>query len=224
VPTRDWHDPRNTYILLFVLAVVVMWFGCNNASREIVKEEAIYSRERSVNLRIAPYLASKFLVLSAITTLQVGLLLVFVWLPLEMLSWWVPGHTVPPAALMASYPAQFLVFSVLGMAGVAMGLLLSACVSSPDRANALLPYVLIPQMILGGGFIAVTGLVFWVAAVAAPVYWGFRATHLGADVLPKGFPGHAGYGDGIGLPLLAMAAQAAAMLVLTYVFLRRKDV
>ena len=60
-----------------------------------------------------------------------------------------------------------LVFSVLGMAGVAMGLLLSACVTSPDRANALLPYVLIPQMILGGGFISVSGPLFWVAAAAA---------------------------------------------------------
>ena len=68
-------NPRNSYMLLFMLVVVVMWFGCNNAAKEIVKEEAIYSRERAVNLGIAPYLASKFLVLSVVTMLHALILL-----------------------------------------------------------------------------------------------------------------------------------------------------
>jgi hypothetical protein len=38
---------------------------------------------------------------------------------------------------------------------VAPGLLLSACVATPGRANALLPYVLTPQMSLGGGILSV---------------------------------------------------------------------
>src|SRR5262249_51214195 len=69
VPYQDWKDPRYPYTLLFMLSVVMLWFGCNNACREIVKEEAIYTRERGVNLRVGPYLASKFLVLTVITTL-----------------------------------------------------------------------------------------------------------------------------------------------------------
>ncbi|HEY7313104.1 MAG TPA: ATP-binding cassette domain-containing protein, partial [Gemmataceae bacterium] len=67
VPDRRAINPRFTYILLFVLVMIVLWFGCNNAAKEIVKEEAIYGRERAVNLGIVPYLASKFLVLSVIT-------------------------------------------------------------------------------------------------------------------------------------------------------------
>jgi hypothetical protein len=54
---------------------------------------------------------------------------------------------------MLGYPAQFGLLVLLATTGVAPGLLLSACVSTPDRANALLPYLLIPQMILGGGIL-----------------------------------------------------------------------
>jgi hypothetical protein len=83
--------------------------------------------------------------------------------------------------------------------------------------------VLIPQMILGGGFIAVTGLLFWVAAFVCPVYWAFRAVHLGANVLPAGFPGHAYDPDGIFWPCLALVGQTVVLLGLTYVALRKKE-
>ena len=50
---------------------------CNNAAKEIVKEEAIYGRAgRAVNLGIFPYLASKFVVLTVITAFQVLVFLV----------------------------------------------------------------------------------------------------------------------------------------------------
>ena len=73
------------------------------------------------------------------------------------------------------------VMALLAMTGVAAGLLLSACVTTPDRANALLPYVLIPQIILGGGLLPVkhqplSGL----AMVLSPVYWAYRGVHRGA--------------------------------------------
>jgi ABC-type multidrug transport system ATPase subunit len=224
VPREPWKNPRYPYILLFVMSVVVLWFGCNNACREIVKEEAIYSRERGVNLRISPYLASKFLVLCALTTLQVGLLMLCVYGPMEFMAWRDPAHySLAPADLMLSYGWQLLVFALLGMVGVTMGLLLSALVTSADRANALMPYVLIPQMILGGGFISISGLLYWVAAVFCPVYWAFRAVHLNAWKLPPSFPGYAAEPDGITLPCLALLAQGAAVLVMTYVALVRKE-
>jgi ABC-type multidrug transport system ATPase subunit len=223
VPEKPWFDPRYSYILLFILSVVVLWFGCNNASREIVKEEAIFSRERAVNLRILPYLASKVLVLSVITAAQVALLLLLIYGPMEVLARINPAFTTSPPQLMLGYGWQLAVFTLLGVVGVAMGLFLSACVTSADRANALLPYVLIPQMILGGGFITVSGLLFWLAALFCPVYWAFRAVRLGADVLPPGFPGYSPDGDGIAWPCLALAAQGAALLLLTYIVLRRRE-
>ena len=70
VPDHDMINPRYTYMLLFMLVIIVLWFGCNNAAKEIVKEEAIYGRERAVNLGILPYLSSKFLILGLITVGQ----------------------------------------------------------------------------------------------------------------------------------------------------------
>ncbi|MGL4550462.1 MAG: ABC transporter permease, partial [Gemmataceae bacterium] len=222
VPTQDWYDPRFGYTLLFILSVVVMWFGCNNAAREIVKEEAILARERAVNLRLLPYLASKFVVLGAVTTLQVGLLMVLVYGPLEWLAANVPGHTVPPPQLAAGYGVQFGVFALLGLVGVALGLAISAAVATAERANALLPYAIIPQMILGGGFMEVGGPLAWVAGAVAPVYWAYRAVHLGASVLPEGFPGHRDGPDGWLTPCVWMAGQGVALLAVTYGLLRRR--
>jgi ABC-type multidrug transport system ATPase subunit len=224
VPTGTGVNPRFTYILLFILTMIVMWFGCNNAAKEIVKEEAIYARERAVNLRILPYLASKFLVLSAITALHALILLGVVFGTLEVLAWLLPGHTTPPLEHMLAYPPQFAVMVLLAMTGVALGLLLSACVSTPDRANALLPYVLIPQMILGGGIISVSaGLLHYLAITLSPVYWAFRAVHLGAAQLPRGFPLRVNYEDGLWLPCRALILQTVLLLLLTAWFMRRKD-
>jgi hypothetical protein len=103
-------------------------------------------------------------------------------------------------------------------------LLLSACVATPDRANALLPYVLIPQLILGGGFLDVShGLLHYLSAVLSPVYWAFRAVHLNADQLPDNFPGHVPYSNNVWLPCLALGAQTVVLLCLTAWFLRRKE-
>jgi ABC-type multidrug transport system ATPase subunit len=226
VPVGEMENPRYTYILLFILVMVVLWFGCNNAAKEIVKEEAIYARERSVNLGIVPYLASKFLVLGVITAVHALLLLVLVFGPMHLLAWLDPGgYTVPSPAHRLDYPAQYGVLVLLALTGVALGLLLSACVANADRANALLPYVLIPQLILGGGILAVNGgVLYLLAAILSPVYWAYRAVHLQPANLPRGFPGVASYPAGVGWPCVALAAQMILLLVLTAWFLRRKDV
>ena len=214
-----------TYMLLFIEVMIVLWFGCNNAAKEIVKEEAIYGRERSVNLGILPYLASKFLVLSLITIFHSLLLMLLLFGTLELWHLCDPaGHSVPPFEYMLHYPEQLGVLALLSMTGVALGLLLSACVASPDRANALLPYVLIPQMILGGGFITVgSGLLYYLAVTLSPVYWAYRAVHRGARELPDYFPGHVDYNDNVWLPCQALTMQMVVLLLLTAWFMRRKD-
>src|SRR5262249_29209976 len=105
------------------------------------------------------------------------------------------------------------------------GLLLSACVSSPDRASALLPYVLIPQIILGGGLIAVTREPLRsLAMTLSPVYWAFRGVHRGATTLPRDLPFHMDYDDTVWLVCAALVVQMVVLLGLTAWFLRRKDV
>jgi len=52
-----YTKPKNT--ILFLLALTAVWFGCSNAVRELVKERAIYLRERMVGLGVLPYILSK---------------------------------------------------------------------------------------------------------------------------------------------------------------------
>ena len=115
--------------------------------------------------------------------------------------------------------------ALLAMTGVALGLLLSACVATPDRANALLPYVLIPQMILGGAIIPINGpLLTALASTLSPVYWCFLAIHRGANTFlpeyhlmyrPDEFP--------VGRACAYMTIQLVLLLLATAWFLRRKD-
>jgi ABC-type multidrug transport system ATPase subunit len=226
VPDGEVVNPRFTYMLLFILVMIVLWFGCNNAAKEIVKEEAIYGRERAVNLAILPYLTSKFLVLTVITALHALILMTLLYGTLALGAWLFPGYcTVPyPGHYLALLP-QYGVLVLLAMAGVALGLLLSACVSTPDRANALLPYVLIPQMIFGGGILSAhSGALHYLAITLSPVYWGYRAIHRGAHELPESFPFHVPYPDAVSLPCKALVIQTAVLLLLTAWFLKRKSV
>jgi ABC-type multidrug transport system ATPase subunit len=224
VPGEPIVNPRYTYMLLFILAVTVMWFGCNNAAKEIVKEEAIYGRERAVNLGILPYLGSKFLVLCLVSALQTLVMMLIVYGALQLLNW-VRGDPMPYPEYRLDYLGQFGVLVLLSMTGVALGLLLSACVSTPDRANSLLPYVLIPQIILGGAIMQFSeGPLYWLAFVASPVYWAYRAIHLGASHLPRFIPGYVDYIESVGLACLALVVQMVGLLLATAWFLRRKDV
>lgn len=209
-----------------LLVFATLWFGCNNAAKEIVKEEAIYGRERAVNLGILPYLAAKFTVLAAVCAVQVALLMGGVYGAPEGSAavWGWAGWESPEPAYRLDYPAQAGVLFLLSLTGVAMGLLLSACVSNPDRAATLLPYALVPQIILGGAVIPVSsGALMWVAMTVAPTYWAWRAVRTGETALPPDFPGRAAYDDPLWLPCAALAGQMLVLLVLTAWFLKRKD-
>ena len=65
--------PRITSAVLFISAISAIWFGCNNAAREVVGEKHIYRRERMYNLYILPYIFSKITVLSFFSIIQSAL-------------------------------------------------------------------------------------------------------------------------------------------------------
>jgi hypothetical protein len=223
IPYRLLVDPRYTYMLLFIIVITVLWFGCNNAAKEIVKEEAVYGRERAVNLGILPYLASKFLVLGVMSAVQTLLVMVVIYGTLGVLHATL-GHDLPSPLYQLNYPAEYGLLLLVALAGVALGLFLSAIVSSPDRANALLPYVLIPQIILGGGILPVKeGLLYWIAVVTSPVYWAYRAVRTGETTLPPDLSVYMDYDDHLWIPCAALAIQTATLLVLAAAALRLKD-
>ncbi len=127
--------------VLFMLATVGVWFGIINAAREITKEAPIYRRERLANLRIGPYVLSKVLVLLALVVLQSAALLVLVGLRVQF----------PAQGVMLPIQLELFVTALLtSLAGLAMGLAISAFASTPDRSISLVPLALIPQILFAG--------------------------------------------------------------------------
>ena len=126
--------------ILFIMAFAAVMFGTINGAREIVKEEPIYRRERTVNLGIVPYMFSKIVVLGILCLLQslILVILVNVAAPLHQ------GIFLPA-------PVEiYITMSLTAIAGLMVGLTISAVSPNNDRATSFIPIILIPQVIFSG--------------------------------------------------------------------------
>ncbi|MBC7910001.1 MAG: FHA domain-containing protein, partial [Pyrinomonadaceae bacterium] len=149
----------------FVLALVAVWFGTSVSAREIIRERAVYNRERMVNLGLLPYIGSKLLILSLIVGFQCvmlfGTLKAFDIVGLMKLPGYILG--IP----------QLIIMIITGMVGIALGLFVSGIVKTSEMATSLVPLILIPQ-ILFSGLVGVPKD-FGVKAIGAimPATWSF---------------------------------------------------
>ncbi|MBA3514730.1 MAG: FHA domain-containing protein [Pyrinomonadaceae bacterium] len=148
----------------FILALVALWFGTSVAAREVIRERAVYNRERMVNLRLLPYVGSKLFVLLLIVSFQC--ILLFGTLKLLDLTKLMdlPGR-------FGGLP-QLSVMILTGMVGIALGLFISAVVRTSEMATSLVPLILIPQ-ILFSGLVGVPVGIAKVAGVLMPATWAF---------------------------------------------------
>jgi ABC-type multidrug transport system ATPase subunit/pSer/pThr/pTyr-binding forkhead associated (FHA) protein len=158
-PTGAVDFARKSVNLLFLLAVTSFWFGCNNAAKEIVKERAIYTRERDFNIKVVSYYCSKFLLIMLFSGVQVLVLAGIVKLWCD-----------PPGA----FAGQCLLLSCLAAAGVALGLLISAVAPTEEMAITLIPVAILPQIILSGVIAPLDGLSKFLAQAFISAYWGNR--------------------------------------------------
>jgi energy-coupling factor transporter ATP-binding protein EcfA2/ABC-type multidrug transport system permease subunit len=120
----------------FFMVVAVLWFGCNNAARDIVGEWAVYTRERMVNLKIPSYVMSKMTVLGLLCAFQCLVLLTIVYFA---------------CGLKAPFLGTYLILLLASAVGCSIGLLISAATKTTEAAIMLLPIVLLPMIIFGGG-------------------------------------------------------------------------
>jgi len=147
-----FKDTQNRAVPLFMTAIAAIFFSCFNACREIVSERAIFRRERMVNLRIAPYVFSKFILLAGVDLIQVAVML------------WIAGEIV---GFEGSLTESFAILAVTALASSAMGLALSSIVKSAEAAMAIVPMILIPQIMLAGTIAPLDA--DWKQVAAAPM-------------------------------------------------------
>ena len=126
--------------ILFVFTCASLWVGLSGALQEIVRESAIYVRERLVNLSLPAYLGSKIAVLAALAVAQTILIDIVV-----MISFKSPSPETLPWVLGLSI-TSFLTL----LASYSLGLMVSSAVKSIAQANSALPLLLIPQIIFSG--------------------------------------------------------------------------
>ncbi len=167
---------------LFFLSTAALWFGTSNIVREVVCEWPIYLRERMAFIKILPYLFSKMFFMGLLSAVQC--------LTLLLIAGW-------GIHLKGSYPAFFGILFLTALVGSALGLVISCLVRTEMHAVVLLPLVLLPQILLGGGIEKIgdmipkntektsleymAGKAARVLADASPLRWSFEAMVLLED-------------------------------------------
>ena len=177
----------------FILVLSSFWFGCNNAAREIVGERGIYEQERRVVLLTPAYLASKFVHLAVLSSLQSVL---------------VAAVVLQFCGLGGPFASWLVLMTILAMAGAGVGLALSAASKSEEAAMAAVPIVLIPQIILAGAIVSVSGVNQLIAKGLVSSYWGFEAS---TEVLNT-----SSFSELPGKPLAVVALQAGLAVAVAY--------
>ena len=185
MPTNELSVPAPTQIrfvstaglVLFVVLLGSTWLGANNAIREIANERALFLRERAAGLSSTAYVASKALVLGVFTAVQSAVLLI--------IAIAAQDGPVDAVVLGNAHGELIAVVALAGVASMALSLLISAIVGTPDRATTLLPIVLILQFVLSAGGVLpeiVDKPVLREVANLSSSQWGFAGSASTADL------------------------------------------
>lgn len=133
--------------MLFIAALDAVLVGSLASMREIVKETEVYRRERMVGLGIVPYLGSKVWLGGVLALYQAFMFVLF-----KVLV--IPSLPHDPTALAQMY----ITLTLTTMAGMLMGLFVSAVSPNQNVAPLLTILLIVPQIIFGGGILSVNTL------------------------------------------------------------------
>jgi ABC transport system ATP-binding/permease protein len=163
-------DAANGAITLFLLTIYCLLVAGLSQMREFVKEEDIYKRERLVNLKILPYVASKAWVALLLAFYHAAAYAVIHFLAFDMPGGW------------TEFGLAYGTLVLAAMAGMACGLLASALAPNASSAPMIMIMLLIPQIVLSGALAPVPENVSAVASTR----WAFEGligiVGIGSDV------------------------------------------
>ncbi len=129
-----YHIP--TY--LFFSLVVVMFLGLTNSADDIILDRATLQRERNLNIRLPYYILAKALTLALFAALQCAMFTLI-------------GNAV--LEIRGMFWIYFLFNFITAFTGVCIGLLVSSFVADGKAAANIVPFILIPQILLSGALI-----------------------------------------------------------------------
>ncbi len=115
-----------------------MFLGLTNSADDIIRDRAVLQRERNLNVRLSYYVFSKTVSLGVFALIQCVLFVLI-------------GNFILGIRGMF-WPDLAIVF-MTAMSGVSLGLVVSSIVADPKTAANIVPFVLIPQIVMGGALI-----------------------------------------------------------------------
>lgn len=161
------HTNVNAITVLLILVMAACLSGTANSIREFIKEREIFERERMAGLSAGAYLGSKVVVLGVISVLQAIVIVVI----------GLAGAKLPSQG--AAIPAPALIEIAIGVAALCvvsmlLGLVVSVLVTRGDQTMPALVVLIMLQVVLSGGVLALKGAETWVSYIA-PARWGMGA-------------------------------------------------
>lgn len=152
---------------LMILILGTVFIGLSTAIQEIIKENPIRLREKSVGIRSGTYLMSKVLVLGVITTLQTMIFTAIVLF----------NRPIPDSGLFfaSAYLEILLLVSLLGFASMCLGLVISALLSSTEQAMPILVGLTMGQVVLSGALPGKNEGIMGLLAPLSPSYWSMNS-------------------------------------------------
>jgi energy-coupling factor transporter ATP-binding protein EcfA2 len=159
----------------FLIAISAIWFGVNNAAREIVAESPIYKRERMFNLLIIPYILSKITVLGLFAIIQsifFNLLIYLCYANTSELIGWIN----PLGSIMWMF--------YLTVISSIFGLYLSAVSNSIEKVMSIVPIAVIPQIMLAGVITKIPNILIEIISYFTFSRWGTQGfNHIQKNVV-----------------------------------------
>lgn len=138
------YDALRAAPLLFFLIIVAIWMGLNNSARELVGEpRRQYVRERLGGLRPDLFLASKWVLHSFVGFVQILLLMIVLGLSRSLHTQTLIGELDKISTVWL-----FLILMAAYTGALGVGLLISAGVRTEATAVALLPMLILPQILV----------------------------------------------------------------------------
>jgi hypothetical protein len=163
-------DMSTVSVSFFLLVIYALLVGGLSQMREFVKEADVYKRERLVNLKIFPYVASKAWV-AVLLALYQGLTYTLI----RNIAFEIPGGA-------QEFLFMYITLVLATLAGMMLGLLASALAPASSSAPLIMILLIVPQIVLSGALAPLPNA----ASAPASTRWSFEAlmaiTGAGSDV------------------------------------------
>ena len=160
---------------MFALSCAAFWLGVFDSIQEVCKERGIFLREYGGGVRLGAYVASKVVVLGGLCVLQSAMLCGTFLAVCDAVG--KAGGTLTDGCLLTSGPLEMMVTTtLLTVSAMCLGLLVSALFDNPDRAIAVAPLLIMPQILFAGVVFKLDpGSISERASYAVNCRWGMEA-------------------------------------------------